>query len=142
MKLHNFQPELIYKSIIRETSISKKNATVITNETVRMLIYIYRNEKFTKHPITGNITKIEGIINYLSGPFIRSLVRIKMLEHGFEVEELEYARVGIPKFDLEQIISEKSEENLNGEVINRILTERNNINILIKNINNGSNKKV
>lgn len=123
-KLINFDPELIYISLVKETDLTKDQARFITNETVRTLIFIGNNAK------------------YLSGPLIREIVCIKLLENGFEIARLLYTRIGFPKYDLQQLLDTKSSNEINGEITNHVLKENNNVDkLIIKLTNNGSTKK-
>ena len=91
MSVHNSQQEIrpfdrgnIVKSLLRETKISRSAAEKIGREV---------EDRLKDHKIA-----------YLTTPLIREMANAKLLEYGLEEVRNEYARVGLPVFDLEKKI--------------------------------------
>ena len=81
-----FDPELITNSLLKETSLSRDQAELITIESARLAVLI--GEKIEK----------------LTAPIMREIVEIVLLQHGLEYHRLEYTRIGISRHDIQQII--------------------------------------
>ncbi|MFZ5955601.1 MAG: anaerobic ribonucleoside-triphosphate reductase [Nanoarchaeota archaeon] len=79
-----FDRNKISKSLMKETGIEEKNAQAIAIEV----------EKFIKNL---NLT-------FLSSPLIREIVNVKLLEFGLEDARKKYTRIGMPIYDIEQMI--------------------------------------
>ncbi|MFW9970846.1 MAG: hypothetical protein ACFFDF_11670 [Candidatus Odinarchaeota archaeon] len=108
-----FHPGFIYQSLLKETSISKVDAKKVTEQVVRFLV--------------------SSNLNLITAPLIREIVNVHLLKNGFEKERLQYTRIGLPVFDLNQIFNKETEsKELVSEVINWIITEYHNVNKLIK----------
>ncbi|MCQ5377602.1 MAG: anaerobic ribonucleoside-triphosphate reductase [Candidatus Methanomethylicia archaeon] len=101
-----FNKELIVKSLIKETQLvkvlynesplSEKDAWTIANEVEEEI----KNMK----------------LKMLSGPLIREIVNVKLLEHGFAKQRNVYTRVGMPLYEVYQIDNSEgyeSRENAN-----------------------------
>lgn len=84
-KFEVFDRSKISRSIIKETGIKEEQADGIAMDV----------EKFIKNL---NIT-------YLSSPLIREIVNVKLLEYGLEDARKKYTRIGMPIYDVEQMIS-------------------------------------
>jgi ribonucleoside-triphosphate reductase len=52
-------------------------------------------------------------VKYVTSNLIRELVNAKLVEHGFEVHRQSHTRLGLPLFDVEQILTVKNKENSN-----------------------------
>lgn len=78
-----FDPEYIYRSLLRETGISKRKATLITEKVTRFLIK----------------TNLEII----SAPLIREVVNVHLLKIGLENTRRQYTRIGMPKYDIKKL---------------------------------------
>ncbi|MFX0021936.1 MAG: hypothetical protein ACFE9S_06390 [Candidatus Hermodarchaeota archaeon] len=107
-----FHPGFIYRSLLKETNISKFNAKKITEQVVRFLVS----------------TKL----NLITAPLIREIVNVQLLKNGFEQERLQYTRVGLPVYDLNQIFNEQTEsKEVVSEIMNWIISEYHEVNKLI-----------
>ena len=82
-----FEPNRIFSSLIKETTLSNYEASLITEATTRLIVSL--NLKF------------------LSGPLIREIVNVQLLQHGFEKARLEYTRIGFPYHDLTELLKQK-----------------------------------
>ncbi|MBU3904757.1 MAG: hypothetical protein KJ906_01245 [Nanoarchaeota archaeon] len=98
----------IAESIVRETELNPIDADRIAFET----------EKFIK----------AMNIEHVSAPLIREIVNVKLLESGYEKERALYTRIGMPVYDVTQIINRGSKENANlqynPETIHKIMADR------------------
>ena len=108
-----FHPGFIYQSLLKETSISKFNAKKITEQVVQFLV--------------------SSNLNLITAPLIREVVNVHLLKNGFEKERLQYTRIGLPIYDLNQIFNKQAEsKELVSEIMNWIITEYHNVHKLIK----------
>ncbi len=96
-----FNPELIYQSLLKETKISKNDAHKIMEHVIRFLI--------------------SANLKIITAPLIREVVNVHLLKNGFERERLQYTRIGLPYFDLNEIFT--NTENLQNceDVVSKIL---------------------
>lgn len=78
--LMRYNPNHIYDSLRNETDISKEDAKKITIDVSRFVI--------------------ASNIKHLTAPLIREIVNTILLKYGFEVERLQYTRIGLPFYDL------------------------------------------
>ena len=85
-KFEIFDRSKISRSLIKETGISEEQADGIAMDI----------EKFIK-----NLN-----LSYLSSPLIREIVNVKLLEYGLEDARKKYTRIGIPIYDVEQMIAQ------------------------------------
>jgi anaerobic ribonucleoside-triphosphate reductase len=90
LKKTTFNPVLIHKSLLEETSISKVNSKLVTEKVVRMLI------------------NLSNHIKIITAPMIREIVNVVLLEHGLEIERLQYTRIGFPLHDLTHLFSKEN----------------------------------
>ncbi len=81
-----FDPECIYRSLLRETEISKSDAKLITEKVSRFLI--------------------KANLEIISAPLIREIVNVYLLKMGFENIRRQYTRLGMPKYDI-KLLKEK-----------------------------------
>ena len=105
-----FDPTLIYKSLLRETNISEKDAKDVTNHVVRILI--------------------GGSLKIITAPMIREIAATVLLQKGLEISRLQYTRVGFPYYDLSEKFKDKS--NSADEIIRHVKNEYRNVSDLIK----------
>ncbi len=52
-------------------------------------------------------------VNYLTAPLIREIVTVQLLEEGMEEARSQYTRLGMPVYDVTQLIEHGSKENAN-----------------------------
>lgn len=83
--IEEFHPHKIIQSLVREGSLPLELAQKITEE-VENRIYKYQT-------------------TYLTGSLIREMVNSVLLEHGHEEYRSKLARLGLPVFDVQQMIS-------------------------------------
>lgn len=91
--IEKFDREKIVKSLIKETGLDRKTAEEIAldvEETIR-----------------------RSKIKFISAPLIREIVNVKLLERGLEKERANYTRLGLPVYDVTQIIEKGVRENAN-----------------------------
>ena len=104
--LEKFDKQKIIDSLVRETNISKKIAEQIAD---------------TVEDEMANMK-----LKYVTAPLIRELVNVKLLEHGLESVRAKYTRVGMPIFDIKQLIAEGPEEpeiQHNPESVHKIMAD-------------------
>ncbi len=110
---YNFNPDLIYRSLLKETSISETNATQITKEVIQFLISAH--------------------LNIITAPLIREVTNIYLLKRGLEKERLQYTRIGLPFYDLhEKFQNPADNRHIISDIINWVITEYHAVNKLIK----------
>ncbi len=91
--LDRFDRNKIVGSLIKETTIKQQKAEFIAREVEREL---------------GRLR-----LNYVTAPLIREIVNVKLLEHGLEKERAQYTRLGMPVYDVKNLIDRGSKENAN-----------------------------
>jgi ribonucleoside-triphosphate reductase len=82
--IERFDRKRITNSLVKETFLPKEVAEIIAKETESELRRL--NLEFT------------------SGPLIREIVNVKLLEHGYEGARSDYTRLGMPVYDATQFI--------------------------------------
>ncbi len=97
-KFEVFDRTKISRSLIKETSISEEQADGIALDV----------EKFIKNL---NLT-------YLSSPLIREIVNVKLLEYGLEDARKNYSRIGLPLYDIQQMIGSSKSTDIKRENAN------------------------
>jgi ribonucleoside-triphosphate reductase len=97
--LESFDASKIYGSLIRETSLNINEATFITKKVVAFIV--------------------SSDIQFLSGPLLREIINVKLLQFGYEKQRLEYTRIGIPFYDLKKIFDDK----INNGIFNHMVKE-------------------
>lgn len=113
VKEDKFNPNRIFKSLIKETELSEKNANKITLEVFRF--------------IASSNLKI------LTAPLIRELVSYHLLKNGFEIARLQNTRIGFPYKDLEEKIEEcKDLDELREFIYSGVIYEFNEVKKLIE----------
>ncbi|MDI6725012.1 MAG: anaerobic ribonucleoside-triphosphate reductase [Methanobacterium sp.] len=88
-----FDKSKIEKTLIVETNASKELAEEIANDAWKEL------------------KKLD--VEYLTAPMIREIVNTKLVEHGLEALRREYTRVGIPVYNITNLIQNGSRDNAN-----------------------------
>lgn len=78
-----FDPNRIYNSLLKETSISEENAKKVTEDVVRFLVSID--------------------LKIVTAPLIREIANVQLLKLKLEKERLEYTRIGFPRYDLNKL---------------------------------------
>ncbi len=94
----HFNSGLIYQSLLKETSISKLNAQKVTENVTRFLIL--------------------ANLEFITAPLIREVVNTHLLKVGLEQERLQYTRIGLPFFDLDEIFTNTDKSK---EIVSKIL---------------------
>ncbi len=84
-KFEVFDRIKISESLVKETGINTKQAIAIATDV----------ESFLK----------ELNLTYLSSELVREVVNVKLLEYGLEDARKKYTRIGMPIYDIEQMIS-------------------------------------
>jgi hypothetical protein len=114
VKKKNFDPNRIYDRLIKETSLSEKDAEKVTLDVFRF--------------IASSNLKI------LTAPLIRELVSYTLSKFGFEIARLQNTRIGFPYKDLEEKIDECQDVNELKEFIYQgVVNEFNEVKRLIEN---------
>jgi ribonucleoside-triphosphate reductase len=83
----------IVAALLRETKISPEMAEHISQDVEK--------------------TVFESKIEFVTAPLIREVVNGKLIEHGLEEERKQHTRLGLPIFDVEQMMVFKNKENAN-----------------------------
>ncbi len=117
--INEFVSNKITQSLVREGNLSMDVAQRIT-EDVENKIYKYRT-------------------SYLTGPLIREIVNVVLLEYGHEEYRRKFSRLGVPLYELEQMLSnlDRTDEGIQGvfsSLGKKILVEHILFNILPKEI--------
>ncbi|HUW90090.1 MAG TPA: hypothetical protein VMV43_06170 [Candidatus Nanopelagicaceae bacterium] len=86
VKKNKFDPNRIYDTLIRETSLSKNDAEKVTLDVFRFIA--------------------SSNLRILTAPLIRELVSYTLSKFGFEIARLQNTRIGFPYKDLEEKIDE------------------------------------
>ncbi|MBM3234169.1 hypothetical protein FJZ19_03675 [Candidatus Pacearchaeota archaeon] len=97
-KFEVFDRSKISRSLIKETGIIEEQADAIAMDV----------DKFIK-----NLN-----LNYISSPLIREIVCVKLLEYGLEDARKKYSRIGMPIYDIEQMISRGTSTDIKRENAN------------------------
>ncbi|RMF89746.1 MAG: anaerobic ribonucleoside-triphosphate reductase [Methanobacteriota archaeon] len=70
-------------------------------------------EMAEKISIEAEKTILESGIKFITAPLIREVVNEKLIHHGLEEERKQHTRLGLPIFDVEEIITSHNKENAN-----------------------------
>jgi ribonucleoside-triphosphate reductase len=116
LKLHEFDPKYVMKSLLKETSIMEENARIVTEDVTRLII---------------SITSKTFVV---TGPMIREITNTMLLKHGLECIRLQYTRVGFPMFELKKL---KEAGKTNGEISKHVWNEFNNVETIIEGLEKG-----
>ena len=82
--IERFDRKRIANSLVKETHLPKELAEVVARETETELRRLN--------------------LDFTSGPLIREIVNVKLLEHGYESARSDYTRLGMPVYDASQLI--------------------------------------
>jgi ribonucleoside-triphosphate reductase len=82
--IERFDRKRIADSLVKETSLPKEVAEIIAKET------------------ESELRRLN--LDFTSGPLIREIVNVKLLEHGYEGARSDYTRLGMPVYDAAQFI--------------------------------------
>jgi ribonucleoside-triphosphate reductase len=82
--IERFDRKRIVDSLVLETSLPKEVAEIVAKET------------------EGELRRLN--LDFTSGPLIREIVNVKLLEHGYESARSDYTRLGMPVYDAAQVI--------------------------------------
>jgi anaerobic ribonucleoside-triphosphate reductase len=83
----------IVEALLRETQIPAEMAEHISQDVER--------------------TIVDSKIEFITAPLIREVVNEKLIEHGLEEERKQHTRLGLPIYDVEQMMVYKNKENAN-----------------------------
>ena len=113
VKKNKFDANRIYESLIRETSLSEKDAEKVTLDVFRFIA--------------------SSNLNILTAPLIRELVSYTLSKFGFEIARLQNTRIGFPYRDLADKIDESKDLNeLKDYIYHGVLDEFNEVRKLIE----------
>jgi ribonucleoside-triphosphate reductase len=82
--IERFDRKRIVNSLVKETLLPKEVAEIIARET------------------ESELRRMN--LDFTSGPLIREIVNVKLLEHGYEGARSDYTRLGMPVYDAAQFI--------------------------------------
>ncbi len=91
--LERFDKRKITRSLMNETGLDGDKAQMIVRE-VELELEQMR-------------------VSYVTAPLIREIACVKLLEHGLEKERARYTRLGMPVYDVKNLIESPSKENAN-----------------------------
>jgi len=125
----NFSKEYIFIALRRETSLTIEQAEHITFEVTRLII------------------SVSGNVKYFTPPMIREFTNYKLIEHGFEADRLKHTRIGIPKYDLDIILSESENgsnipDHIKIKIAEQILKENEDVDNLYNQIQANGTKEI
>jgi len=92
-RLEEFDKEKIVDSLVKETKIDESHARTIADEVEKHLSELH--------------------LKYLTAPLVREIVNVKLLEHGFHSARNRYTRLGMPVYDVSQLLQSSSKEDAN-----------------------------
>ena len=122
----------IYKSTTAGTDISAREkklpkvrttqGTMISFEAQRIIDSLILEADLTRadaHLVAIRVMDriVASGIKFLSGPLIREMCNSVLAEFGLEKERIRYTRVGIPMYDLDQLINTTSEQTSNANLM-------------------------
>jgi ribonucleoside-triphosphate reductase len=106
--IEDFDRRKIVSSLILETGLPKELAEQVAKETEMEL------------------RKLK--LDFISGPLIREIANVKLLEHGFERARADYTRLGMPVYETTQLVEMGSRENANlqhnPETIHKLMADQ------------------
>lgn len=80
-----FEPQKIFNSLLIETDLNISDAKLITKKVVSCIVSMN--------------------LDFLSGPLIREITNVILLQHKFEKQRLQYTRIGFPYYDLKELLN-------------------------------------
>ncbi len=90
--IERFDRKRIVNSLVKETTLPKEVAGIIARET------------------EAELRRMN--LDFTSGPLIREVVNVKLLEHGYEAARSDYTRLGMPVYDAAQFMESPQSEKL------------------------------
>jgi ribonucleoside-triphosphate reductase len=103
-----FERSYIARSLVAEAGLADDDAARIAAE------------------VEAELRKLK--LRYLSAPLIREFACVKMLEHGLEATRKAYTRVGMPVYDVTELIENGSNENANlmynPETVHKLMADK------------------
>ena len=91
--LEGFDAAKIADSLVREAELERKTADMIAGE------------------VEEELSRLK--LDYITAPLIREIANVKLLEHGMEKERAKYTRLGMPVYDVANLVGFGSKENAN-----------------------------
>jgi ribonucleoside-triphosphate reductase len=91
--LDRFDRQKIAESLVRETKLEQRTAESVAKDVEKEL---------------GRMR-----LEYVTAPLIREIVNVKLLEYGLEAHRARYTRLGMPVYDVKNLIDTPSKENAN-----------------------------
>ncbi len=104
--LEKFETQKIVDSLVRETNISRKIAEQVADEVEEEMVNLK--------------------LKYVTAPLIREMVNVKLLDRGLESVRAKYIRLGMPVYDIKQLIAQGPEEpeiQHNPESVHKIMAD-------------------
>ena len=95
--MESFRAERIVESLVLEAGLSRANAQLVASIVMDRIV------------ASG--------IKFLSGPLIREMCNSVLAELGFEHERIRYTRVGVPMYDLDQLIMNPGQHTSNANLM-------------------------
>jgi len=106
--LEPFKKESITRSLTKETNLNKEIASDIA------------------HQVEKEIGRMR--LNYVTAPLIREMVNVKLIERGLENTRARYTRLGMPVYDVKNLIEHKTELNskiqFNPEAVHKFMADQ------------------
>ena len=90
------EPERITHALVRETGLSLTVADRISREVEKQIIYSKTSR--------------------LTASLVREMVNVKLLEYGYSEERQRHSRLGVPLYDIEQMIQGRSDKSVSGQI--------------------------
>jgi ribonucleoside-triphosphate reductase len=97
--IERFNRKRIVDSLVKETTLPKEVAESVARET------------------ESELRRLN--LDFTSGPLIREIVNVKLLEHGYEGARSDYTRLGMPVYDAAQFIESGAGQTGNPEVVHK-----------------------
>ena len=106
--LERFDRKSIVNSLIEETGIDEETASNVSME------------------VEKELERLK--LSYVTAPLIREIVNVKLLEKGMESTRARYTRLGMPVYDVKNLIETPSRENANlqynPETIHKLMADQ------------------
>ena len=106
--LEKFNRKRIVKSLIEETQIDEETASEVSSS------------------VEKELERLK--LDYVTAPLIREMVNVKLLEKGMESARARYTRLGMPVYDVKNLIETPSKENANlqynPETIHKLMADQ------------------
>ncbi|MBM3308977.1 MAG: anaerobic ribonucleoside-triphosphate reductase [Candidatus Altiarchaeales archaeon] len=106
--LEKFNIQKIVDSLIKETDLDKSYSSLIAREVEKELAKMH--------------------LRHVTAPLIREIVNVKLLEHGLENARARYTRLGMPVYDVKQLIEHSKKLNhglqYNPETVHKLMADQ------------------